>query len=265
MKQDGTLHVRDPLLDSYLKRLKMPTVLRDYPKLAEEAGKENKSYEAFLLALLESEVTTRESNAVKKRIAQAGFPRIKEIAEYDFTQIPGLKKQKVLQLTQCDYLQRQENIVFMGNHGTGKSHLAIGLGMEACRRGHRVIYFTAASLAHQLIEARSEKKLLRLEKQIDKSPLLIVDELGYVPLTQEGAQLLFGILAQRYERASVIVTTNLEFSEWVQLFAEEKLTAALPDRLTHRCQVFLMNGESYRFKSSQKRMKEDYQAQATPL
>ena len=106
---------------------------------------------------------------------------------------------------------------------------------------------------------------MRLEKQIEKSPLLIVDELGYVPLTQEGAQLLFGILAQRYERASVIVTTNLEFSEWVQLFAEEKLTAALLDRLTHRYQVFLMNGESYRFKSSQKRMKEDYQAQATPL
>lgn len=256
---------RDPLLDSYLKRLKMPTVLRDYPKLAEEAGKENKSYEAFLLALLETEVTTRESNAVKKRIAQAGFPRIKEIAEYDFTQLPNLKKQKVLQLTHCDYLQRQENIVFMGNNGTGKSHLAIGLGMEACRRGHRVSYFTAASLAHQLIEARSEKKLLRLEKQIDKSPLLIVDELGYVPLIQEGAQLLFGILSQRYERASVIVTTNLEFSEWVKLFAEEKLTAALLDRLTHRCQVFLMNGESYRFKTSQKRMKEDYQAQPTPL
>ncbi|MBI5197070.1 MAG: ATP-binding protein [Nitrospirae bacterium] len=256
---------RDPLLDSYLKRLRMPTVARDYPKVAEEAGKENKPYEAFLLALLESEIQTRESNAVKKRIADAGFPRIKEIGEYDFTQLPGLKKQKVLQLTQCDYLQRQENIVFMGNHGTGKSHLAIALGVEACRKGHRVSYFTAASLTHQLIESRSEKKLLRLEKRLDKSPLLIVDELGYVPLTQEGAQLLFGILAQRYERASVIITTNLEFSEWIKLFTDEKLTAALLDRLTHRCQVFLMNGESYRFKSSQKRMKEAYSVQSTPL
>ncbi len=252
---------RDLLLESYLKRLKLPTVLREYPGVAKEAGRENKSYEAFLLALLESEVTTRESNAVKKRIACAGFPRLKEIGEYDFTQVPGLKKQKVLQLMQCEYLQRQENIVFMGSHGTGKSHLAIGLGMEACRRGYRVLYYTAASLVHQLIEARSEKKLLRLTKQIEKSPLLIIDELGYVPLTQEGAQLLFGILAERYERASVMITTNLEFSEWVQLFSEEKLTAALLDRLTHRCQIFLMNGESYRFKSSQKRMKEEVLAQ----
>ncbi|NKE73828.1 IS21-like element helper ATPase IstB [Candidatus Manganitrophus noduliformans] len=259
MRQDAALHARDPLLDSYLKRLKMPTVARDYPKVAQAAGKENKSYEAFLLSLLETEVTTRESNAVKKRIAHAGFPQIKEIAEYDFTQLPNMKKQKVLQLIQCDYLQNRENIVFMGNHGTGKTHLAIALGIEACRRGHRVSYHTAASLVHQLIEARSEKKLLRLEKQIEKSALLIIDELGYVPLTQEGAQLLFGVLAQRYERASVIITTNLEFSEWIKVFAEEKLTAALLDRLTHRCQVFLMNGESYRFKSSQKRMKEAVQ------
>ena len=247
---------RDALLDSYLKRLRMPTVAREYPKVAAEAGKGNKSYEAFLLELLEQEVVTRENNAVKKRIAQAGFPRIKEIGEYDFTLIPGLKKQKVLQLTQCDYVQNLENIVFMGSHGTGKSHLATALGIEACRKGHRVSYFTAASLAHQLMEAQTEKKLLRLEKQINKSPLLIIDELGYVPLTQEGAQLLFGILSQRYERASVIITTNLEFSEWIKVFGDEKLTAALLDRLTHRCQVFLMNGESYRFKSSQKRMKE---------
>lgn len=247
---------RDLLLDSYLKRLKMPTVARDYPKVAAEAEKENRSYEAFLVALLSAEVATRESNAVKKRIAQAGFPRIKEIAEYDFTQIPGLKKQKIVQMAQCDYLQRQENIVFMGNPGTGKSHLAISLGMEACRKGYRVLYFTAASLTHQLIEARSEKKLLRLTKQIDQSALLIVDELGYVPLTQEGAQLFFGILSQRYERGSVIVTTNLEFSAWVTLFSDEKVTVALLDRLTYRCCVFLMNGESYRFKNSQKRMQE---------
>jgi DNA replication protein DnaC len=245
---------REALLDSYLKRLKMPTMLREYPKAAEVAGKENRSYEAFLLALLESEVQTRESNAVKKRIAQAGFPQRKELAEYDFTQMPGLKKQAILQLTRCDYLQKQENIVLMGSHGTGKSHLAIALGAEACRKGYRVQYATAATLANQCVEAKSEKRLLRLEKQMEKAALLILDELGYMPLSQEGAQLLFGVLAQRYERGSVMVTTNLEFSEWIKVFLDEKMTAALLDRLTHRCLVFLMNGESYRFKSSQRRI-----------
>lgn len=248
---------KNHLLEEYLKRLRLSTVLREYSKVAEEAAKNNADYEEFFLTLMEQEVLTREANGITRRIKQAGFPKQKGLDDFDFSCLPGLDKNKFLSLYRSgEYIKRKENVVLVGNNGTGKTHLATCLGQEACKGGKKVSFQTAAGLVTSLTEAQDEKRLLKLEKQLKAVDLLIVDELGYIPLTQSGAQLLFGIFAQRYEQGSILVTTNLEFGEWTKVFADEKLTSALLDRLTHRCEIFLMNGESYRFRESQKRLKE---------
>jgi len=247
---------KNHLLEEYLKRLRLSTVLREYPKIAKEAARNGSGYEEFLLALVEQEALTREANGIRRRIKQAGFPREKNLDEFDFSCLPSLNKTKFLELYRStEYIARKENVVLIGNNGTGKTHLAISLGEEACRQGKRVSFQTAASIVTSLIEAREEKGLLKLQKKLKTVDLLIIDELGYIPLSQSGAQLLFGVFAERYEQGSIMVTTNLEFGEWTKVFGDEKLTSALLDRLTHRCEIFLMNGESYRFRESQRRLK----------
>jgi len=247
---------KNHLLEEYLKQLKLATILREYPKVAKEAAGNNSSHEEFLLTLIEQEVLTRQANGIKRRIKQAGFPREKSLDEFDFSCLPDLNKSKFLQFYRSgEYLSRRENVVLIGNNGTGKTHLAICLGREACRQGKRVNFQTAAGLVTSLLEASEEKRLLSLQRRLKAADLLIIDELGYIPLSQPGAQLLFGVFADRYEQGSTIVTTNLEFGEWTKVFGDEKLTSALLDRLTHRCEIFLMNGESYRFRESQRRLK----------
>ena len=247
---------KDHLLEEYLRRLRLSTVLREYPKIAKEAARSNSGYEEFLLALVEQEALVREANGIKRRIKQAGFPREKNLDEFDFSCLPSLNKTKFLELYRStEYIVRRENVVLIGNNGTGKTHLAIALGGEACRQGKRVSFQTTASIVTSLIEAQEEKRLLKLQKKLKTVDLLIIDELGYIPLSQSGAQLLFGVFAERYEQGSIMVTTNLEFGEWTKVFGDEKLTSALLDRLTHRCEILLMNGESYRFRESQRRLK----------
>jgi DNA replication protein DnaC len=247
---------KDHLLEEYLKSLRLSTILREYSKVAKEAARNNSGYEEFLLTLIEQEVLTREANGIKRRIKQAGFPKEKGLDDFDFSSLPSLNKNKFLALYRSgEYIRGGENVVLIGNNGTGKTHLAICLGQEACRQGKRVSFKTAAGLVTSLIEAQDEKRLLKCERQLKAVDLLIIDELGYIPLTQPGAQLLFGVFAQRYEQGSILVTTNLEFGEWTKVFGDEKLTSALLDRLTHRCEIFLMNGESYRFRESQRRLK----------
>lgn len=254
---------KNHLLEEYLKSLRLSTILREYPKVAKEAAKNNSGYEEFLFALTEQEVLTREANGIKRRIKQAGFPTQKDLDEFDFSCLPDLNKAKFLKLYRDgEYIKRKENVVLVGNNGTGKTHLAIALGREACRQGKKVSFLTAAGLITSLIEAGDEKRLLRLQCRLKRMDLVIVDELGYIPLTPQGSQLLFGVFADRYEQASTIVTTNLEFGEWTKVFGDEKLTAALLDRLTHRCEIFLMNGESYRFKESQRRLKKPKREQS---
>jgi len=248
---------KDHLLEEYLRRLRLSTVLREYPKIAKEAARNNSGYEEFLLALVEQEALVREANGIERRIKQAGFPREKNLDEFDFSCLPSLNKIKFLELYRStEYIARKENVVLIGNNGTGKTHLAISLGKEACRQGKRVSFQTTASIVISLTEAREEKRLLKLQKKLKTVDLLVIDELGYIPLSQSGAQLLFGVFAERYEQGSIVVTTNLEFGEWTKVFGDEKLTSALLDRLTHRCEIFLMNGESYRFRESQRRLKE---------
>jgi DNA replication protein DnaC len=190
---------------------------------------------------------------VERRIKEARFPAVKSLDSFDFPALPSLNKALVLELARCEYVARRENVIAVGNSGTGKTHIALGLGLAACQRGLSVGFTTAAGLVHELIEARDEKRLLRLQCQVAGYKLLIIDELGYVPFSQTGAELLFEVFSQRYERGSTIVTSNLPFDEWTGVFASERLTGALLDRLTHHVHILEMNGDSYRLKQSKRR------------
>jgi DNA replication protein DnaC len=231
-------------------------MLAEWEKLAREAAAKNEAYESYLLRLTETEVTTRSANALSARIRTASFPVIKDFDTFDFAAIPSLPKQKVLELARGQWVEQHSNCCLIGNAGTGKTHVAIALGLAICRLGQRVRFVTAASLVTQLEEAQQQHRLDRLLSQLDRLDLLIIDELGYLSFSRCGAELLFQVFADRYERRSLLVTSNLAFSEWGSVFQGDRMTAALLDRLTHRCDIFEMNGESYRFRESMKTKKE---------
>ena len=243
------------LLAHHLKTLKLPTFLREYDKLARQCATEGADHVRYLVRLTELELIDRERRMVERRIRQARFPAVKSLDSFDFKAIASLNKMLVLELARCEYVERRENIIALGNSGTGKTHIALGLGLAACQKGLSVGFLTAAALVHELMEARDEKRLLRLQKQLAKYHLLIIDELGFVPLSKTGAELLFEVFSQRYERGSILVTSNLPFDEWTEIFGSERLTGALLDRLTHHVHILEMNGESYRLNQSQKRRK----------
>jgi DNA replication protein DnaC len=238
------------LLEAYLKRLRLPAIGRHYQELARQAAQGNLPYEAFLLALVEIEAQQREENAHQKRLRMARFPVIKSLDQFDFTTLPSLNKALVLDLAQGGYLDKRENLILMGNSGTGKTHLATALGLIACQQGRKVRFFTAAGLINQLTEAQASLRLSYLERGLAQMDVLIIDEIGYVPFSEKGAQLFFQVVAQSYERQSLILTTNLDFSQWPQVFGSEQLTGALLDRLTHHAHILTMNGESFRFRES---------------
>ena len=227
----------------------------EFEKLAREASAANEGYEQYLLRLSELEVAARSANALRARIKQAAFPVPKDFDTYEFTSMPSLNKQKILELARGEWIDQHYNVCLIGAPGTGKTHLAIALGQAACRQGRRVRFFTAAALVNRLEEAQKQYQLDRLLTQLDKTELLICDELGYLSFSRTGAELLFQVFADRYERASLLITSNLAFSDWGQVFQGERMTAALLDRLTHRCHIFEMNGESYRFRESMKSKK----------
>ena len=246
------------LLAHHLKALKLPTFLRDYDKLARQCAAEGVDHTGHLLRLAERELLDRDKRMVERRIRQARFPAVKGLDSFDFAAIPSLNKMLVLELARCAYIERRENVIALGNSGTGKTHVALGLGLAACQKGLPVGFTTASALVHELLEANTERRLLRLQKQLTGYKLLIIDELGYVPLSTTGAELLFEVFSRRYERGSVIVTSNLPFDEWTGIFGAERLTGALLDRLTHHVHILEMNGDSYRLKASRR------QKQVTP-
>ena len=241
------------LLGHHLKKLRLPTFLAEYDKLAQQCAVRNETHVHYLLRLSELELIERERRMIERRIKAAKFPAVKSLDSFDFTAIPSLNKTLVMELARAEYIERRENIIALGPSGTGKTHIALGLGLAACQKGLKVRFITAASLVHELIEARDDKRLLRLQKQLTSQNLLIIDELGFVPLSKTGAELLFELISQCYERGSIIITSNLPFDEWTDTFGSERLTGALLDRLTHHVHILEMNGDSFRLKHSKKR------------
>jgi DNA replication protein DnaC len=241
------------LLNYRLKSLRLPTVLREYGKLAKQAAAEGLDHVQFLARLIELEMIDRERRMIERRIKAAKFPAVKSLDSFDFKAIPALNKMQVLELARCEWVDRRENVIALGPSGTGKTHVALGLGLAACQKGLSVGFVTAAALVHELMEARDDRRLLRLQKQMVSHKLLIIDELGFVPLSKTGAELLFELISQRYERGATLITSNLPFDEWTETFGSERLTGALLDRLTHHVNILEMNGESYRLGQSKAR------------
>lgn len=241
------------LLAHYLKTLKLPTFQREYQKLARLCATEGVDHVGFLARLAEREMIERDRRKVERRIKAARFPVVKSLDSFDFAAIPKLNKMQVLELARCEWIERRENVIALGPSGTGKTHVALGLGLAACQKGLSVGFTTAAALVSEMMEARDERRLLRLQKQMATCKLLIIDELGFVPLSKTGAELLFELISQRYERGATLITSNLPFDEWTETLGSERLTGALLDRITHHVNILEMNGESYRLAQSRAR------------
>ena len=248
--------VPEILLAHHLKALKLPTFLREHQKLARQCAAEGMDHVRYLARLVELELIDRERRMVERRIKAAKFPTVKSLDSFDFSAIPKLNKMQVLELTRCEWIDRRENVIALGPSGTGKTHIALGLGLAACQKGLSVGFTTAASLVSEMMEARDVRRLLRVQKQMAGYKLLIIDELGFVPLSKTGAELLFELISQRYERGSTLITSNLPFDEWTETFGSERLTGALLDRLTHHVSILELNGESYRLANSTARKRQ---------
>ena len=241
------------LLAHYLKTLKLPTFQREYQKLARLCATEGVDHVGYLFRLAEREMIERDRRKVERRIKAAKFPVVKSLDSFDFTAIPKLNKMQVLELARCEWIERRENVIALGPSGTGKTHVALGLGLAACQKGLSVGFTTAAGLVSEMMEARDERRLLRFQKQMAAYNLLIIDELGFVPLSKTGAELLFELISQRYERGATLITSNLPFDEWTETMGSERLTGALLDRITHHVSILEMNGDSYRLAQSRAR------------
>ncbi len=245
------------LLEHHLKQLKLPTMLRDYASIAAVCGRENASFETFLLRLCERELIERQQRATQRRIKAAKFPALKTIDEFDFAAQSSINEALVRELLCGEFIDRRENVLLMGSSGTGKTHLATALALAACHEGRQVRFFSVTSLVTSLLELREERRLQRMLRQLERQHLLVLDELGYVPFSKAGSELLFEVVSRAYERQSLIITTNLPFQQWPEVCGSERLTGAMLDRLTHRVHILEANGQSYRLRESQRRMRRD--------
>lgn len=237
-------------LKAILKDLKLSAMEREIEASLRQAGESGIGYDEFLLELGRTEIESRASNRLKRRINEAKFPLIKPLETFDLHAVPELDIRAFRDLITCEYIKERRNVIFLGKSGTGKTHMATALGLEACKNNFRTRFVTCYGLVNELIEAREERKLQRLLQRYSRYDLLICDELGYIPFSKEGAELLFQVLAERHEKGSVLITTNLGFADWTQVFGEQTMTAALLDRLTHKAMIINCSWESYRLKQS---------------
>jgi DNA replication protein DnaC len=243
------------LLEHHLKALKLPTMLREYTPLAAACSQEKADYATYLLRLTERELLDRERRAADRRLKAAKLPVIKTLDTFEFASQPSVNEALVRELMRGQYITDHQNVLIVGNSGTGKTHLATALAFSACAQGRKVRFWTVTQLVRQLLETREERSLQRLMSQLERQHLLILDELGYVPFTKVGAELLFEVVSRAYERLSLIVTTNLPFEKWTEVLGSERLTGALLDRLTHRVHIIEANGESFRLREAKNRQK----------
>lgn len=237
-------------LKSNLKELKLSSMMREIESILRQASDSGIPYDEFLLELTRMEIESRAAGRLKRRIKDARFPLLKPLETFEIQEVPQLDIRLFRELITCEFIKERRNVIFLGSSGTGKTHMAIGLGLEACKQNYKTRFVTCYGLVNELIEAREERDLQRLLKRYSSYDLLVLDELGYIPFSREGAELLFQVLAERYEKGSVMITTNLGFADWTQVFGEQAMTAALLDRLTHKARIVNCNWQSYRLKQS---------------
>lgn len=252
------------LLQHHLKALRLPTVLSVCEKVAQRCAADNVDHLGYLLQVCELELLDRERRAAERRLKAAKFPTVKTPEDFDFAAQPSLNKVLVAELMRCEFVDRREAVILVGNPGTGKTHVAISLAAEACRRGKKVRFFRVTELVTQLLEAREERLLLRLKAQLARLDVLVLDELGYVPASKVGAELLFDVISTAYERTSVVLTTNLPFEQWTEVLGSERLVGATLDRLTHRCHILEATGTSYRLRDAKQRASSPRAARREP-
>jgi DNA replication protein DnaC len=251
------------LLKENMKALNLSHIFTSLGSMVRQARENGTSYEEFLLALTEVELQVRAENRLKRKLREAKFPLLKTLEQFDYGNAEALDKRLMRELESGDYLHAHRNIIFMGKSGTGKTHLATGLAVAACRQGINTRFVNGCALSMELIEAQSERRLSRVIQKYARYGLVVVDELGYVPFSKESAELLFQVLAERHERGSVIITTNLGFADWTQVFGDATLTATLLDRLTHKAHIINCTWESYRLKETLKARRESSKGSKT--
>jgi DNA replication protein DnaC len=251
----ATEQLQHSTIRQYTRQLRIPTVGSQFVRLAEEAAKQKHGHVAYLEALLAAEVEEREKNAIARRIVEAKFPKLKTLEDYHFEEVPHIPAAQIRQLAEGGYLTRSEPIIFLGETGTGKSHLATGLAVQACRQRKRVRFTTAAELVNELVEAKNQSELNRVTNRWLRYELIVIDEMAYVAIPETAAELLFQVISGRAERAAVIITTNLPFSEWTTMFANARLCKAMIDRLTDQAHIIETGTESYRFRRTLTRKK----------
>ena len=254
--------LQDATIKQHCKTLRMPTVASQFSTLAEQAVREKQTHTGYLEALLNAETEDRERNTIDRRIKEAHLPRVKTLEEFDYTQAPLVTAAKMRELAEGGYIERAEPVLLIGDCGTGKTHLLTGLCVAACRQKRRVRFTTAAALVNELVEAKHQLQLRRVMARWSRYELIAIDEVGYVPLAEMGAEFLFQVIAERAERNAVIVTTNLPFSEWTQVIPNARLCKALLDRITDRAHILETGTESYRFRRTiDKRKKGEKQSE----